>query len=118
MRYDAQGNVRAHLAAALPDATVRTRVPNPRPERFVLVRREGGGRLDAHRDGPGIGVECWAPTEAEAYGLASRASDAMLALQYGPGVAAVEEEALYSDPDPEDGSPRWYGSYTLITFET
>ena len=45
-----QAVVRAYLADALPDASVRVVVPNPRPERFVLVRREGGARIDRHRD--------------------------------------------------------------------
>lgn len=118
MRLNAQAAARACLARALPDAQVGAEVPGPRPERFVLVRREGGSRIDAYRDAPGIGVTCWASTEAEACALAERASRAMLAMELERGVASVEEESLRSDPDPEDGSPRWYGSYTLITYET
>lgn len=118
MRLNAQAAVRAHLSKALPDAKVGVTVPRPRPEAFVLVRREGGARLDAHRDSAGIGVECWHSTEAEAADLASRMSDAMLALEREPGFASASEEAFYSDPDPEDASPRWYGSYTLITYQT
>lgn len=118
MRMNVQAVVRAYLADALPDASVRVVVPNPRPERFVLVRREGGARIDRHRDNAGIGVDCWAKTEAEAADLASRMSDAMSALEYSDGIASVEEEAFRSDPDPVDSSPRWYGSYTLTTYQT
>ena len=117
MRLNAQAVARAFLAKALPDAKVGVTVPKPRPSLFVLVRREGGSMLDAYRDSVGIGVECWAPTEAEAANLAARMSHAMLALERQPGVASVVEEAFYSDPDPEDSNPRWYGSYTLITYE-
>lgn len=118
MRFGSQAFVRAFLASVLTDATVRTSVPNPRPEQFVLVTREGGGKLDRYRDGPGIGVTCWAATEAKAANLASRMSDAMFSLEYQNGIASVDEEAFYSDPDPTDKNPRWYGSYTLITYET
>lgn len=117
MRLEAQAFVRARLETALADATVRVKVPDPRPETFVLVKREGGGKIDPWRDGPGIGVTCWAPTEAEAAKLALRASAAMLALERVHGVASVTEESLYSDPDPVDSNPRWYGSYTLITYQ-
>ena len=117
MRLNAQAVVRAHLAAELPEAEVGVKVPNPRPPAFVLVRREGGSMKDAYRDGPGIGVTCWERTEAKAYALADRASRALFSLEREPGVASVAEEALRSDPDPEDGSPRWYGSYTLTTYE-
>lgn len=118
MRLNAQALVRSALADALPDATVRVSVPNPRPPSFVLVRREGGSMADAYRDMPGIGVFCWAETEAKACDLASRASIAMLALEHVRGVARVDEEILLSSPDPEDKSPRWYGSYTLTTYQT
>lgn len=118
MRFNAQASARAYLARELPDAKVGVTVPRPRPDAFVLVRREGGSMLDPYRDSAGIGVECWAPTEAKAFDLASRMSRAMLAMEREPGVAFVEEEAFYSDPDPEDASPRWYGSYTLITYQT
>lgn len=116
MRLNTQAVVRAALAGALTDATVRVTVPNPRPDKFVLVRREGGRRLDLHRDNVGIGVDCWADTEANAAELASRMSDAMFALEHVDGIASVTEESFRSDPDPVDASPRWYGSYTLITY--
>lgn len=92
--------------------------PNPSPARVVTVRREGGGALDAHRDAPGIGIYCWGPTEEKAAALAKTVSKEMLRLPYRKiGVAKVVEEALYSAPDPESKEPRWYGSYTLTTYQ-
>ncbi len=118
MHPNIQAIARKALAGAL-DAKVGVTVPNPRPAQFVLVRREGGAlKADGHLDAAGIGVECWAATEQEAYGLAEAARAAMYALPYGEGVSHVAEEAFYSDPDPEDGAPRWYGSYTVTTHET
>jgi hypothetical protein len=117
MRYDAQGKVRAFLEQELKDATVRVKVPNPMPKPFVLVEQEGGRRLDAYRSVAGIGIFSWAETEAEAYKLAEDVSRAMQRLVYTYGVANVVEEEFGSSPDPEDKKPRWYGSYTLTTYE-
>lgn len=115
MRIEAQAFVRTYLAGKL-TADVRATVPNPRPSPFVYVKREGGGRLDRHRDRPGIGIFCWAETEAKAASLAMEVSEAMQGLELEKGVAKVTEEIIYSAPDPEDKTPRWYGSYTLTTY--
>ncbi|MCD8211911.1 MAG: hypothetical protein LUC17_02670 [Oscillospiraceae bacterium] len=118
MRVNIQALARQAISDALGDVTVRTRVPNPRPEQFVLVRREGGGLdSDRHRDFAGIGIDCWATSEQKAYELAEACRAEMLNLAYVHGAAAVDDEAFYSSPDPEDSTPRWYGSYTVITYE-
>jgi hypothetical protein len=118
MRYNAQGETRSYLESVLgDDVVVRTKVPNPRPEKFVLVRQEAGRRVNKHMSRDGIGLFTWAPTEAEAHDIAQLASDAMFEMMHLNGVADVTEEMLLSSQDPEDGSPRWYGSYTLTTYE-
>lgn len=100
------------------DVSVATTRPNPSPPFVVTVKREGGGALDTHRDAPGIGIYCWAPTEQRAAHLAKRVSKEMLRLPYEvQGVAKVVEETLYSAPDPKSSNPRWYGSYTLTTYQ-
>ncbi|MCI9129351.1 MAG: hypothetical protein HFJ65_03405 [Eggerthellaceae bacterium] len=116
---EAQSFVIDYLTRTLRDDGIPVAVsrPNPAPDLMVTVRREGGGALDAHRDGPGIGIYSWAPTEAKAAALAKRVSKAMLRIPYERGVARVAEEALYSAPDPESREPRWYGSYTLTTYQ-
>lgn len=117
MRLNVQAVVLSALADAFPDILVRGTVPKDRPNPFICARREGGARRsDGHTDSAGIGVDCWAATEAEAAAIASRMSDVMMSLEYAPGIASVTEEAFRSDPDPADASPRWYGSYTLITY--
>lgn len=115
MRLNVQADVRRRLAEALAPVEVRVSVPDPRPPTLVVVTREGGRRLNDLQDRAGVGVLSWAPTEAEACRLADRASDAMRALPFSGGYDLVEEESLRRDPDPNDGSPRWYGSYTVTT---
>ena len=120
-RLNVQADVRSYLAASLDGVEVRVRVPDPRPERLVVVTREGGRRLDALRDRAGVGVLVWAPTEAECQELADEVADLMFALNgdfgFRRGYDLVEEEALYSDADTETrpDTPRWYGSYTITT---
>ena len=113
MSLNAQAAVRGYLARAL-GVPVCVSVPNPRPEKCVTVRREGGHiQGDKPRDKPGIGV--YAATEAQAADLASEVSALMLEAHRLDGVADVQEEAFYSSPDLESDTPRWYGSYTLTT---
>lgn len=112
-----QGDLRRRLSEALAPTEVRARVPEDRPATLVTVAREGGSRKNALIDGPGMGIYCWAPSEQEAWELADAVADAMAALPFSGGYARVEQEAMYSDPDPETRSPRWYLSYTIATYK-
>lgn len=113
-----QADLRARLEAALDGVTVRVRVPETRPTTLVVVRRDGGS-ADAYSmlDRPGIGIDCWAPTEAKACALSEQVACAMAQLPFAGGYARVEQEACYSDYDTVAKSPRWYLSYTLTTYE-
>lgn len=116
-RLDVQGDLRRRLAEALPGVEVRVTVPDPRPATLVVVRREGGPGQDLLIDRPGVGIDCWAPTEAEAYELADRVDAVMRSLPFAGGYATVALESMRSDYDLKAGSPRWYASYTLRTFK-
>lgn len=59
----------SELAARGDSATVHVAVPDPRPDRFVLVPRVGGARRNLVVDSPTIGFECWAATPGQAYSL-------------------------------------------------
>ena len=100
-RLNVQADVRARLAAALAPIEVRVSVPDPRPATLVVVTREGGHRLNALQDRPGV--------------LAERVGDLMQALAFADGYEDVAEESMRSDPDPDTRSPRWYASYTITT---
>lgn len=119
-RLNIQAHVRSYLAGRL-GVPVSVAVPSPRPASFVTVRREGGSRQNGLVDRPGVGLEMWAATEAEAASLAAEVGDLMYELGrtgFPDGVADVAEEAMYSDADAETGSPRWYASYTITTYKS
>jgi len=70
---DAVYVIGAFLQAELPDygwtVPVRDRVPETRPQRFVVVRRVGGVLRNPVTDEPMLTVEAWAPTHQEAQDL-------------------------------------------------
>ena len=55
---------------------VSTEIPQKRPQRLVLVEREGG-RCDTFYDRPRIGLLCWGASDAEAQGIAIDAAHAL-----------------------------------------
>lgn len=121
-RLNVEAFVAAHLRESLAGVEVRTRVPDPRPERLVVVRRGGGGKVNRLQDRAGLHILIWGGSEWETSELADRVSDLMEALNRSDaamlaGVSLVEEESLRSDPDalsvPE--VPRWFASYTITT---
>lgn len=112
-----QADIRSRLEEALAPVEVRASVPADRPRTLVVVTREGGGRDNALIDSPGVGIYCWAPTEAEAAELSDRAAAVVESLPFSAGYARIEKESHRSDAETETRSPRWYLSYTLKTFE-
>ncbi|MFE5896856.1 hypothetical protein ACFQ67_05460 [Streptomyces sp. NPDC056488] len=64
------GYLRDALAAAGEPVPVVSRVPSPRPPRFVRVERVGGTRQTVVSDRPRLDVHAWAETEAAAADLA------------------------------------------------
>lgn len=66
---------------------VSNTVPDPRRERMVIVRRDGGGRLDAVREAPRLGINVWMKDD----GAASKQTAINLARM----VAAL----LWASPD-------------------
>ena len=121
-RLNAQAWLRDYLQQTFPDVAVAVRVPDPRPERLVVVRRAGGSRLDALRDRPGIHLLVYGGSEWDTSRLAAEVGDAMWALNRSDaamlaGIDRVDEEAVRSDPDTQaqPAAPRWFLSYTLTT---
>lgn len=113
-----QADLRKRLEDALDGVMVRVAVPADRPTQLVVIRRDGG-KADPYSmlDRPGVGIECWAETEAKACALAEQVAHVMDRLPFTGGYAHIEQEACYSDYDLTAKSPRWYLSYTLTTFE-
>lgn len=106
------------FAARSETATVHTRVPNPRPSRFVLVPRVGGTTRNVVVDTPTIGVECWAATPGAAYELCSltRALIGALPGQVLDGVmfySIGEFAGPQQLPDPDSNQARYIYTPTL-----
>lgn len=97
-----------------------TRVPNPRPDSFVVVRRVGGTRPNVITDVPVVVVECWAKTDVAASDLARLARAYVGALAQsdvgGDYVRRVREVAgPQSYPDPASSSPRYQMTVQIDT---
>lgn len=65
--------LRSRLAALGSSVPVGTRVPNPRPAAFVLVRRVGGATRNLVVDEATLVVEAWAANESASHDLAQLA---------------------------------------------
>ena len=107
---DAVRVVRSHLIAQDPALHVGTRVPNPRPDRFVLLRRGGGVVRFEVVDHPVIAVDCWdgdggtsaAPAMALAQQVRQWLHQMVGQVVDGAPVATVTELAGPADL-PDDG---------------
>src|SRR5690606_15009119 len=97
-----------HASVEVP---VRGKVPDPRPDSFVTVRRTGGVRQSMVSDAAQLTVECWASSDEAAHDLAQTCRAILLALSGSTvddvpvyRVSEVGGPALL--PDPLSGQPR------------
>ena len=109
--------VRAHLVDVV-DVPVVVRVPDPRPDRFVQIRRVGGLAQPPVRDQARLDVWAWAPDDEPAMALALAVRTALWAL---PG-RTLDGVPVYRiaeflgprlDEDPATSSPRVWATYDL-----
>lgn len=117
MALNVQADLIRRLGEAMPGTPVLPKVPTARPRAFVTVTREGGRRINGVIDQPGIGIYCWAASEAEACAMADVVADAVEAMPFLGGYALKEMESMRSDMDIPTKKPRWYISYTFRTFD-
>lgn len=107
-----QSYLTTELGARGDSASVHTAIPNPRPDRFVIVPRLGGQRRNVVVDDATIGVECWAATNGQAHDLAQLVRALIHAAQGttvgGVQVYRVQEFAGPARlPDPESHQARY-----------
>ncbi len=95
------------------DVHVSNALPNPRPARAVIVRRDGGRRLDNIREAARVGVNVWAATEKDANDL-SRMVSALLHSQAPVPVMHVDTISALSPLSDESGQPRRFGTFEVI----
>jgi hypothetical protein len=120
---DAVSTVIGALNAQLDDlgyanVPVRSKVPNPRPTRFVRVLRTGGPRVNIVTDSAQITVEAWAASDHDAHDLAQAARAVLNSLEgtvtSGATVYGINEFSgpAYL-PDPESEQPRYTWSASV-----
>lgn len=103
--------LRSTLMAVGQPAPVVSRVPSPRPARFVRVQRVGGLRQTAVSDRPRLDIHAWADTESAAADLVALVRGllgAMPGVRDGVPVYRVTEVGGPQWlPDNESSSPRY-----------
>lgn len=108
---DAAALVAGHLATSLGVSTAG-KVPNPRPEEFIVVRRVGGPRRNVVTDEATLTVECWSDSDEAAHDLAQLAR-ATIHQMVGemfddtPVYRVTEFSGPVHLPDPTSTQPRY-----------
>lgn len=109
----------SELAARLaePGVKVSTKVPNPRPGRFVRVLLTGGaGRSSVVLESATVTVEAWGERETDAYSLAQLCRGLIHAIDVVNGVQFYRVEDFSAPanlPDPNSGQVRYTASYVV-----
>lgn len=114
---DILATVISYLNAAL-TPPVSSKVPNPRPTAFVVVRRTGGPLATRVSDQPQLTFECWAATDIAAYALANQVRALVGAMADGTNRSGTvvyrytefSGPAYLPDPDSEQDRVTWTAS--------
>lgn len=110
---DVEALLTAWLRGQLTGVTVGNKVPNPRPDPFILIQRHGGVRQTVVTDAAQVGLECWAGRDYEAHDLLQQCRSLLLyqipgQILSGYTVYRVDEMGGPSNlPDPTSSMPRW-----------
>jgi hypothetical protein len=119
---DVEGLLRIYILAELAsrsgysDVVVATKVPHPRPARFIRILRTGGSTPNLVTDEATIVVETWSQSEVDAVHLAQLCRGLLRALD------TVEEVQFYrvdsysapaNLPDPASAQVRYTAQYAV-----
>ena len=96
---------------------VSNALPNPRPARAVIVRRDGGRRTGEVTETARVGLNVWAADEQDAADL-SRMTAALLHFAAPDPVMHVETMSAFSPVADASGQPRRYGTFELTIAST
>ncbi|MGA5869253.1 hypothetical protein [Streptomyces cinereoruber] len=108
------GYLRSTLAAHGEQAPVVSRVPSPRPIRFVRIERIGGPPDSVVTDRPRLDVHCWGADEEDAHDLMQLCRALLGAARGAHGGTTLARPAVGGPqflPDKETGAARW--AFTL-----
>jgi hypothetical protein len=84
--------------------TVSISVPDPIPARLVVVRRDGGSRLDDVREAARLGIRVWASTDKDAHDLAAYVAGLVVASPDGQPVLRarlLSGPSSIAEPNPQ-----------------
>lgn len=110
--------LRDYLLPVVSPRQVASRIPDPRPDEWVQLRRVGGVQRRPVRDAPNVDVFCWALTDPAAWELADlvRRSIHSLAGTATLGLVVYRVQEMLgptSTDDPLTGTPRVWATYTI-----
>lgn len=95
------------------DVEVHGEVPNPRPAKFIELRRDGGVSPAVILDRPRLTVRCWHEADAEAERLAQITRALIKTL---PGTGAIRRVVDAGGPNPapdESGAATYFFSVEI-----
>lgn len=105
-------------------ATAYREVPANRPtdespsRPFLVVELTGGAGASIVQRSPSIDVDCWASRQHDAEILAFEVVNALLVMPDAlPNVFGASVSTVYSNPDPDSGTPRYTVGCDLETNE-
>lgn len=107
------------LAARSWDVTVGTRVPNPRPSKFVRVLAVGGVRRNLVQGNPTVVVEGWADKESDARNLCDLARALVVSMAQRDDLPSTvyrvdELSGVANLPDPDSAQSRYTVTLALL----
>lgn len=88
-------------------------VPSPRRDRMVIVRRDGGPRLDVTREAARLAVRVWAKTEQDATDLARLVAALLWAAPTGEPVVRVTQPTGSTPVADDSGQPLRFMSFEI-----
>lgn len=86
-----------------------------RKDRMVILRRDGGPRLDGAREAVRLGVRVWAMTDQDVNDLARMVRALLWASADGDPVVRVDDQSGPTDLPEDSGQPCRYLVVELIT---
>jgi hypothetical protein len=102
---------RAELFAA--NVFVSDETPNPRRDRMVIIRRDGGLRRDYVLEDPSVGVNVWARTKKDCSDLAHLVQALMMSAEAEGPIVTVRSVFGPSTIPDESGQSRRYLTFDV-----
>ena len=116
---DIYASLRSLLTTHLNVPVRVARIPNPRPDKFIVLTPSGGDDLSVTHASRSMILDVWAERESEAYALAEKASAYLRATKNN----VSDEVLIYSVsplggivwmPDPDADVPRFRQNWQVI----